>query len=280
MFERLPDSVAGKHAGSPTSAAVAADALYDFSVRVLRAVADHVPCVKPQSACFERYLWPGVEAYHKVVRAAKEMGLLVIGDAKRGDIGLSSRHYAHGCLASTGFEDTGDLPGPDALTVNAYLGMDGIEPFAEVAAEQEKGLFALVRTSNPGGDALQSLTLGDGISVAEAVAKLIAQAGSAAGYIGREGYSLLGAVVGATKPRDAQRLRELMPQQVFLVPGFGAQGGSAEDVRACFNADGQGAIVTASRSIIYAFDRDDPDWESSVSRAAVEMKEQVNAAVA
>jgi orotidine-5'-phosphate decarboxylase len=253
VYEKLPASIVGDHPVPPSSAAVAANALFDFSVRVLKAVAPHVPAVKVQSACFERYLWAGVEAYHKVIHEARQLGLIVIGDAKRGDIGASSKHYAAGCLADHAFEDTGKLLGPDALTVNSYLGVDGLEPFLEVAAEQGKGLFALVRTSNPGGDTVQSQTLNNGRSVAESVARLIADAGEAKGrYIGESGFSLLGAVVGATKPRDAERLREIMPQQVFLVPGFGAQGGAADDVRPCFGRHGTGAIVTASRSIIYA----------------------------
>ncbi len=150
----------------------------------------------------------------------------------------------------------------DWVTVNAYLGADGLAPFLK----HEHGAFALVRTSNPGGDALQSLRLDDGRSVAEAVADLVADAGK--DTIGGSGYSSLGAVVGATKPADAARLRGRMPHTLFLVPGYGAQGGGIADIKPCFNTDGRGAIITASRSIIYAFDAGESDWAGSIRRAA------------
>ena len=230
---------------------------------VLDAVALHVPAVKPQLACFERYGSAGYVIYERLVRQAHAYGLLVIADAKRGDIGTSSAHYAAGLL--------GDA---DALTINAYLGADGMQPFVDEAAAQGAGLFALVRTSNPGGDALQRLELTDGRTVADAVADIVAETGAA--YTGDSGYSLLGAVVGATQPADAVALRKRMPNQLFLVPGYGAQGGTAEDVRACFNPDGRGAIVTASRSVIYAYkDRDDPDWADAVAAAAAQLNHDI-----
>lgn len=275
VLERLPQQVRGSADGS--NAAAAARAIFDFSRDVIDAVADHAVCVKIQAACFERYLWPGVEAYYRVIAYARKRDLLVIGDAKRGDIGTSSAHYAAGNLADTHYRDLGDLPGPDALTVNSYLGGDGLQPFLDTAKAQGKGLFALVRTSNPGGDALQRLQLADGRTVAAAVAQIIAELGDQ--YVGMSGYSLLGAVVGATKPEDAAQLRSLMPRQIFLVPGFGAQGGGADDVRACFNADGQGAIITASRSILYAWEKSGGDWLKAVEAAAIDMKQQIAAIV-
>lgn len=244
-----------------------------FCLAVLDIVAPHVPIVKFQSACFERYMSHGVACLHRLIRAARQRKLLVILDAKRGDIGATAEHYAAACLA-----DHDQMDGPDALTVNAYFGIDGLKPFLDVAAEQGKGLFALVRTSNPGGDAIQSLKLADGRTVAEGMAELVATIGDDPRYLGVEGYSCLGAVVGATKPADTARLRQLMPRQMFLVPGYGAQGAGAEDVRACFNADGGGAIVTASRSITYAFD--DPavkDWKSPIQAAVTAMKHEIAA---
>jgi orotidine-5'-phosphate decarboxylase len=207
--------------------------------------------------------------------------LIVIGDAKRGDIGISSEHYAAGCLEDTAFADFGPLPGPDALTINSYLGADAIAPFVTSAARGHKGLFALVRTSNPDSDAIQSLALADGRCVADAVAQTVAAAGDADALIGRCGYSLLGAVVGATKPADAAILRKLMPHQIFLVPGYGAQGGTADDVKACFNEDGrgaQGALITASRSVIFAHEqRDDVPWQQAVADAAADLNRQIAA---
>ncbi|QNN22406.1 orotidine-5'-phosphate decarboxylase [Planctomycetales bacterium ZRK34] len=244
------------------------DAIATFSLGVVEAVAPHVPCVKIQSACYERFGEVGVAVYHRVAAMAREAGLLVIGDAKRGDIGVTAEHYA-----------VAGLDPVDALTINSYFGRDGIEPFCKHADATGKGLFALVRTSNPGGDAIQSLQLADGRTVAQAVGALMAELGEP--YVGDSGYSLLGAVVGATKPGDAAALRKIMPKQIFLVPGFGAQGGGADDVRACFNTDGRGAIITASRSVIYAFAGGDAaQWQSSVQQAAVDLCQQVGAILA
>ena len=234
--------------------------------------------MKFQSACFERYLWPGVKAYHQLMEEAAGMGLLVIADAKRGDIGISAEHYAAGCLGDTHFRDLASPKGPDALTVNAYLGADSLQPFVDLSVKENKGLFALVRTSNPGGDALQSMLLADGRCVSDAVAQIVATVGSGPGAVGKLGYSLLGAVVGATKPVDAARLRELLPQQIFLVPGFGAQGGSAKDVVPCFKADGTGAIITASRSVLFAYEKPlNNDWTGAIAAAALDMKQQIAA---
>ena len=239
-----------------------------FCRGVIDAVAGVVPAVKPQLACFERYGSAGYAVYESVVEYARSAGLLVISDGKRGDIGTSSAHYAAGLITGN------DLAvGSDALTVNAYLGVDGLEPFADAAAEAGAGLFALVRTSNPGGDALQSLPLGDGRTVAEAVADALAAFGES--YLGTSGYSLVGAVVGATKPADAAALRRRMPRQLLLVPGYGAQGGSAEDVRACFNPDGTGAIITASRSVLYPTGPGEENWQRQVTEAAISLRDQV-----
>lgn len=260
VLDRLPDSI---------DRADPAQAIRSFSLGVIDAVAGVVPAVKPQSACFERYGAAGVAVYHEAVKHAKEAGLIVVGDAKRGDIGTSSAHYAAGLLA-----DLAPGGGCDSLTVNGYLGGDGLEPFQAVAAEQGKGLFVLVRTSNPGGDAIQSLQLKDGRTVAEAVGDVVAELGS--NCVGASGYSNVGMVVGATKPEDAAKLRERYPQQLFLVPGFGAQGGGAEDAKACFKPDGTGALITASRSVIYAFEQGGVNWQQSVKGAAEKLRDDVS----
>jgi len=265
VIERLPDAVKGV---DPV------ERIERWCEGAIEAVEGHAPAVKPQLACFERYGSQGYAAYERVTGFAKGRGLLVIADAKRGDIGLSSAHYATGLL-------TGGHAA-DALTVNAYLGADGLEPFADAAAQSGAGLFALVRTSNPGGDALQGLPLRDGRTVGQAVAQIVAELGaSKPGYVGKSGYSLLGAVVGATKPADAVALRKLMPQQLFLVPGFGAQGGGPDDVKACFKPDGTGAIITASRSVIYAHEKDsNVDWKAAVRNAAAKFNRQVRSILA
>jgi len=259
VLERLPGDIAG----------YPVERIETWCGGVLEAVAEYVPAVKPQLACFERYGSGGYAVYERVVTQAKSLGLMVIADGKRGDIGLSSTHYAAGMFSGG--------HAADALTVNAYLGADGLEPFADAAAEVGAGLFALVRTSNPGGDALQSLPLADGRTVGQAVGQMVGELGrSKAQYMGKSGYSLVGAVVGATKAKDAVALRELMPQQLFLVPGFGAQGGGAEGVKACFKPDGTGAVITASRSVIYAHEQNlGQDWRLAIGQAAKGFSRQV-----
>ncbi len=274
VFDRLPAELRAEVGGELDKV----DAIVEFVGQVLEAVARHVPAVKFQSACFERYGAAGHGAYHYLISEAKELGLVVVGDCKRGDIGVTAAHYAAASLLDLpGFQASGGAA-PDSVTINSYFGVDGIKPFTDLAATHDKGVFALVRTSNPGGDAIQSLTLADGRTVADAVAQLIAQIGSEPRLIGKSGYSLLGAVVGATKPGDAARLRALMPQQIFLVPGYGAQGGAADDVRACFKPDRTGALITASRSITFAFDgKDSEDWIALIEEAAENMKKEITA---
>jgi orotidine-5'-phosphate decarboxylase len=260
VLERLPASLQPRQADAESTA----DAIAAFTHGVLDAVHAHVPCVKFQSACFERYGWQGVRALHEAIGHANQLGLKVILDAKRGDIGISAEHYAAAAF---------DAPKrADWLTINAYLGADGIKPFLRESC----GAFALVRTSNPGGDALQGMKLAYGGTIADAVAAMVASIGS--NHVGKRGYSALGAVVGATKPADAERLRQTMPQQIFLVPGYGAQGGGVNDILPCFQG-GSGAIVTASRSVIYAFDKNESNWQQAVSDAAARLADEIGRAV-
>lgn len=255
VVNRLPDEL------RPTDASASVEAIRAFSIGVLDAVAGRVPCVKLQSACFERYGFAGMEALQQVIGEASNRDLIVILDAKRGDIGLSAEHYAASAFAQQ--------HAADWITINAYLGDDGIRPFLAPS----HGAFALVRTSNAGGDAIQALRLDDGRTVAEGVADLVASIG--AEHVGASGYSSLGAVVGATKHDDMASLRDRMPQQVFLVPGYGAQGGGAADVRPCFDARGGGAIVTASRSVIYAFADETGDWRRAIGDAADRLADEI-----
>lgn len=241
---------------------------------VLELVAPFVPVVKPQIACFEALpsddALSGVAVYTAVVKAAREMGLMVIGDIKRGDIGTSAGDYA---AAHLGHPD-----GPDAITINTYFGADGIEPFLSVARETGRGCFALVRTSNPSAAPVQDFQAPDGARFYEHLGRLVADLGQADDLVGTSGYSLLGAVVGATYPDEARRLRQIMPRQLFLVPGYGAQGATAEDCTASFDPDGRGAIVSASRSVIYAHSRPEyagMDWKDAVRQAARDFAEDL-----
>lgn len=260
VLERLPAALRPRRGGP----AAGASAVRSFCLGVLDAVAPHVPAVKLQSACFERFGHRGAKVAEEVLREASERDLQVILDAKRGDIAVTAEHYAESAWGSSG----GD---PDWLTIQSYLGSDGIDPFLVAG----RGAFALVRTSNKGGDAVQTLRLADGRTVAESIATIVAGLGEA--HVGERGYSSLGAVVGATKAAEAAKLRSLMPRQIFLVPGFGAQGGTADDVRACFDASGRGALVTASRSVIFAFEPGDADWPAAVGAAAARLRDEVAA---
>jgi orotidine-5'-phosphate decarboxylase len=254
----------------------ALDAVFEFVIRILNVVAPLVPAVKFQSAYFEQFHADGVEAYFNLIQEAAELGLVVIGDVKRGDIGSTAQAYAAGHLADPPTLATADdLATPDAITVNPMLGIDTLEPFVKTAAEFDKGLFVLVRTSNPGSADLQDVKLADGRSWSEMLADKLAPLASAPNMVGAKGWSSLGAVVGATQPHTIVSLRRRLPRSIFLLPGYGTQGATAEMTRSAFR-DGQGAIVSASRSILYAHKEPEyatqPTWEKSVEAATQDMK--------
>lgn len=225
-----------------------------FCLDIIAAAGEHCVAVKPQLACFERFGAEGWTAFETVAAAAADAGLLVIADAKRGDIDATARAYAEAFLRDP----------IDALTVNPMLGGDAIDPFRNAAESSGRGLFVLVRTSNPGAADLQDLALADGGLWHEAVARLVAVWG--ASTVGPSGVSSIGAVVGATVPERLASLRRLMPHQPFLLPGVGAQGGRPEDLGPAFGGRAAGALVSASRSIIYA---EDPAAAAATLRATV-----------
>lgn len=237
-----------------------------FCEGLIDAVADEAVAVKPQVAFFEALGGYGLTALEHVCAAAAERGLLVIADAKRGDIGSTAEAYAEAWLAPR----DGDRPVADALTVNPYMGGDSLDPFL-AACGRGAGLFVLARTSNPGSSDLQQQILADGRPVWERTAELIAQWG--AGLIGECGLSSVGAVVGATHPEAVERARELMPAQVLLLPGVGAQGGSAADLAPAFRDHPAGGLVVAARSVIYAWRDRRGDWQQSVRAAAAELRQ-------
>ncbi|QOI99091.1 MAG: orotidine-5'-phosphate decarboxylase [Phycisphaeraceae bacterium] len=250
VVENLPRAVC---AGDPH------DSIAAFSLGVIEAVAPHAAAIKFQSACYERYGSRGFGALERACAAARHHGLFVLLDAKRGDIGLSAAHYAAAASRM----------GAHAVTVNGYLGPSGIEPFlAEGLA-----VFVLVRTSNPDSDEVQSLRLADGRTVAESMADLVATLG--VGHLGRHGLSSLGAVVGATKSADGHALRARMPDQIFLVPGYGAQGGKPDDIRALLRPEGDGVLVTASRSVIYPPNPTDAPWNAAIAHAARRLADEI-----
>lgn len=266
-------------------AAQLAVAFYEFNRTIIDAVAGIVPAVKPQIAMYEALGTNGVDVYAMTCEYAAEQGLYVLGDVKRGDIGSTAAAYARHLSGVGDFDPWHE----DAVTVNPYLGTDGITPFVEAAAAADKDIFALVRTSNPSSSELQELELADGGRVYEHVADLVERWG--AETVGEHGYSRVGAVVGATHPEEGRALRERMPHTFFLVPGYGAQGGTAADVAGMFGPDGTGAIVNSSRGIIGAW-RKSGEYRESMSadealdlvaasaRAAAEaMRDDLRAAV-
>ena len=231
----------------------AAEAIWQYNKGIVDATCDLIPAVKPQIAMYEQFGIPGLIAYKKTVEYCKSKDLVVIGDIKRGDIGSTSAAYAVGHLGQVqvgskkyaGFDE-------DFATVNPNLGSDGVKPFMDVCKEEKKGIFVLVKTSNPSSGEFQD-RLVDGRPLYELVAEKVVEWGEAS----MDGdYSNVGAVVGATYPEMSKILRKLMPKTYFLVPGYGAQGGTAEDLKYCFNEDGLGAIVNSSRGIIAAYKKD------------------------
>lgn len=255
----------------------AAEAILDFNRSIIDAVSDIVPAVKPQIAFYECYGHHGFRVYETTIQYAQKKGLLVIGDAKRNDIGSTAEAYANGHLGSVDvFGSPQKTINADCLTVTPYLGTDGIKPFTKVCEAEGKGIFVLVRTSNPSADEIQGQSVGDEL-MDERVATLVEGWGRE--LIGESGFSLVGAVVGATYPEEARTLRNIMPHQIFLVPGYGAQGADAEDVKAAFHKNGTGAIINSSRGIIFAYRKNGQSGEAfaeAARDAALAMKEDLS----
>jgi orotidine-5'-phosphate decarboxylase len=262
-WDLLPDEVRSRHAVGSLEAM--AGAYEEFCLRVLDVVAPLVAVVKPQSAFFESCGPAGLAALQVILLRAREHGLITILDSKRNDIASTAEAYADAAFAGTLCEGLRTPVWPaDAMTINPYLGRDAVEPFLKSAREVDGGVFVLVRTSNKAAGQFQDLeAAGRPLyrHVAEAVAAWSAE------NLGSCGYGDVGAVVGATHPGELALIRQWIPNVVFLVPGYGAQGGSAADVAAAFRADGSGAIVNSSRGIIASFAPHEPDWEEAIEQA-------------
>lgn len=259
-WESLPLELRQRH-GDGTLEAMAG-AFEEFSCRIVDLVAPLVPVVKPQSAFFEMCGPAGMLAQQRVLRHARERGLLTILDAKRNDIASTATAYADAAFAGSAL-DGRVLPvwDADALTINPYLGRDAVEPFIQSARKAGRGLFVLVRTSNRGAGQFQDLVC-DGRPVYRHVAEAVAAWNRE--HLGQDGYGDVGAVVGATHPAELAAVRKVLPEAIILVPGYGAQGGTARDVAPAFRDDGLGAVVNSSRGIIFAFAPESRDWESAV----------------
>ncbi len=259
----------------------AVEAIWQFNVGLIDALCDVVPSVKPQTAYYENMGWRGMEMLERTIQYAKSKGLYVIADIKRGDIGSTAAAYSEGWL--TGAKIEGQVFksfDPDCITINGYMGSDSIKPFLEAAISEDKCVFVLVKTSNPGSGELQDIVAGDR-QVYEVVGDLNERV--AAGTEGKYGYNMAGAVVGATYPSDIRALRKRLEHTFFLVPGYGAQGGTAEDVRYAFDKYGHGAIVNSSRGIMCAWKKtgnNGLDFAQAARDAAIAMREDIKQFVA
>ena len=262
-----------------------ASAFLAFNRAILTEVQDIIAAVKFQSACYEQYGPAGMNCLRESLAYAKSLGYVTILDAKRNDIGSTAAAYARASLGTSPLSGTssGEIEyaamDADAVTLNAYLGIDGIEPFLQACRVSNKGVFILVRTSNPSAGDLQDLNLADGRKVYEAMADLVAQWGES--LDAGQDFSSVGAVVGATWPDQAKELRKRMPRQIFLIPGYGAQGASARDALAGFQA-GRGGLVNASRSLMLAWQKEasqGQDFAQATRRAALKMRDDLRSAL-
>lgn len=285
IYSRLPQALKDAHPDGETDLAAAVDSIFEFCTRTLKIVAPIVPAVKINIAYFEKYLWEGLEVYYSLLSEAEALGIEVIGDVKRGDIGHTAQCYADAHLVNPEFEGMDSVITPDAITVNGFAGADGIIPFADAADEQGKGVFVWVRASNPSAAAIQDFADASGVKMYEKLAAIVGQIAEEPKRIGTSGYSSVGMVVGGTSPEQTAILRQKYPKCWFLVPGFGSQGATAADcVRFC-NKDGLGGLINASRSILYAFDdakykgQFGDSWEKCIEQAAIDAKIEISKAM-
>ena len=255
----------------------AAAALLAFNKAIIDQICDIVPAIKPQAAYYEMYGWQGVRALAETIAYAQQKGMFVMTDGKRNDIGTTMEAYATAHLGTTDVAGEAiDAFGADALTVNGYLGTDGIRPLVKICQEKDKGIFVLVKTSNPSSGELQDLKLTNGASVYEQMGRMCEQWGEA--LPGKYGYSGVGAVVGATYPEQLKEMREKAPHTFFLVPGYGAQGGGAQDAKNAFDKNGLGAIINSSRGIMCAWKKQgltEDDFAAAARSEALRMKADI-----
>lgn len=256
----------------------ASKAILKFNQMIIDEICDIVPAIKPQAAYYEMYGHHGMKALERTIRYAKLKGMFVITDGKRNDIGATMEAYTNAHLGTVRIGENDFEPfGADALTVNGYLGTDGISPLLKVCKERDKGIFVLVKTSNPSSGELQDRLI-DGIPVYAVMGDMCEKWGSE--QIGKYGYSSVGAVVGATYPEQLSELRKRLPHTMFLVPGYGAQGGGAKGVAGAFDENGLGAIVNSSRAVMCAYKKEDcneRDFAKAARREVIRMRDDITA---
>ena len=279
VYNHLPVAIRQtKDLDDENDAAAAVDAIFEFCTKVLRIVAPLVPAVKLNIAFFERYLWEGIECYYSLVSEANELGLEIIGDVKRGDIGHTAESYAQAHLQNPELTGLQDMLAPDAITINGFAGSDGILPFADTANRHGKGVFVWVRASNPSAAVIQDFADSNGTKMYEKLAEVVAEIANQKQRIGKSGYSNIGMVVGGTSSEQSTALRKKYGKIIFLVPGFGSQGATAADCTRFCKPDGSGALINASRSIIYAYENEKysqqfaDNWEKCIEQAVTDAK--------
>ena len=281
-FEMLPSCVTNKY---PHTLEGVSKAIIEYNKALIDATCDIIPAIKPQIAFYEMFGIPGMEAFKETCSYAKEKGMVVIGDIKRGDIGSTAAGYSNAYLGKTTIGDKEEsVFDIDFITVNPYMGTDCVKPFIEDCTKYNKGLFILVKTSNPSSGELQDLKLENGEEIYTRVADLVENWG--ADLRGKYGYSSIAAVVGATYPRQLEDLRTKAPHTFFLIPGYGAQGGKADDIALGFDEQGIGGIINASRSLMCAYKSDrwkdkfsEEDYAKATRAEAIRMRDELNSAI-
>lgn len=274
-YEYLPKGFL--KSGSGSAFKKAADGILKFNKDIIDATYNLIPSVKIQVAYYEKYGVPGMQTFFDTIEYAKKKGLIVIADIKRNDIGATAGAYANAYIDGVNIDGEEVIAfDADFITVNAYLGIDGIKPFIDACKKTGKGIFCLVKTSNPSSGEFQDLII-NGKHIYELVGEKVSEWGQ--DLVGEYGFSSVGAVVGATYPQQAAKLREMMPKSFFLIPGYGAQGASADDIVNSFNADGLGGVINSSRAILLAYKNEKYaglDFDEAAKQAVLDMKKDIN----
>ena len=277
-YEMIPECIKSKY---PKNLIGVSEAIIEFNKKLIDATYDIIPAVKPQIAFYEMYGLEGIRAFKETCEYAKEKGMLVIADIKRGDIGTTAKAYSNAFLGKTKIEEKEiGIYDVDFVTLNPYMGIDSIKPFIEDCEKYNKGVFILIKTSNPSSKEIQDLKLETGEELYTKVAQLVEKWGE--NLRGKYGYSSISAVVGATYPKELQNLRKIAPHTFFLIPGYGAQGGKAKDIALGFDKNGIGGIVNSSRGLIYAYKSDlwktkytEEEFAEATRAEAIRMKEEL-----
>ncbi len=278
-YELLPKCVTDKY---PKTLEGASEAIVEFNKKLIDATYDIIPAIKPQIAFYEMFGIPGMKAFQETCKYAKEKGMLVIADIKRGDIGSTAQGYSNAFLGKT---KIGDIESAifdvDFVTINPYMGIDSVKPFIEDCKKYNKGIFILVKTSNPSSGEIQDVKTEDGEEIYSKVVKLVEKWGEE--LRGKHGYSSIAAVVGATYPEELKKIRKIAPHTYFLIPGYGAQGGKASDIALGFDKNGLGGIINASRSLMSAYKSEnwkdkfkESEYFKATREEALRMKEEIN----